>query len=134
MEFPRLGFESELQLLAYTTDTATPDLSRVCNLHHSSQQHQILNPQSEARDGTRILLDTCRVYSPEPQGELPHLSFFLIFKIFINIWSICKVVPISDLRQNMCSLKRILGGTQQNSTHQKGPFENERYFPLEITQ
>ena len=27
MEVPRLGVESELQLLAYTTATATPDLS-----------------------------------------------------------------------------------------------------------
>ena len=30
--------------------TATPDLSLVCNLHHSSQHHQILNPLSKARD------------------------------------------------------------------------------------
>ena len=33
MEVPRLGDESELQLLAYTTATATPDLSHMCNLH-----------------------------------------------------------------------------------------------------
>ena len=32
-EVPRLGVESELQLLAYTTATATPDLSCICNLH-----------------------------------------------------------------------------------------------------
>ena len=49
-KFPRLGVESELQLLAYATATATQDLSHVCNLHHSSQQYQILNPLSEARD------------------------------------------------------------------------------------
>ena len=36
MEAPRLGFESELQLLAYTTATATKVLSHVCELHHSS--------------------------------------------------------------------------------------------------
>ena len=35
MEVPRLGVESELQLPAYTTATATPDPSHVCNLHHS---------------------------------------------------------------------------------------------------
>ena len=29
---------------------STPDLSCVCDLHHSSRQHQILNPLSEARD------------------------------------------------------------------------------------
>ena len=50
MEVPRLGVESELQLLAYTTATATRDPSRICNLHHSSQQHHILNALSEARD------------------------------------------------------------------------------------
>jgi len=33
----------------------------VCNLHHSSQQHQILNPLSKARDRTCILMDTSRV-------------------------------------------------------------------------
>ena len=36
---PRLSGESELQLWIYTTATAVPDLSPVCNLHHSSQQH-----------------------------------------------------------------------------------------------
>ena len=35
---------------ACATVTATPDLSRICNLHHSSRQRQILNPLSEARD------------------------------------------------------------------------------------
>ena len=57
MEVPRLRVASELQLLAYTTATAMWDPSRVCDLHHSSQQCQILNPLSAARDGTRILMD-----------------------------------------------------------------------------
>ena len=56
MEVPRLGVESELQLLAYTTATATRDLSCVCD--HSSGQRQILNPQSEARDPACVLMDT----------------------------------------------------------------------------
>ena len=50
MEVRRLRAESELQLLIYTTATATPDPSHVCNLHHSSWQCQILNPLSKARD------------------------------------------------------------------------------------
>ena len=33
---PRLGVESELQLLAYTTATAMPFLSLVYGLYHSS--------------------------------------------------------------------------------------------------
>ena len=58
MEVPRLGVELELQLLAYATAMATQDLSYVCYLHHSSQQCQIINPLSEARDRTRVLKDT----------------------------------------------------------------------------
>ena len=54
MEVPRLGVESELQLPATATATATPDLSHICNL----RQQQILNLLSEARDGTHILTDT----------------------------------------------------------------------------
>ena len=50
MEVPRLGVESELRLPAYATVTATQDPSRVFDLHHSSQQRQILNALSEARD------------------------------------------------------------------------------------
>ena len=50
MEVSRLGVESKLQLPAYVTATATPDLSRICDLHQSSQQCQILNPLSEASD------------------------------------------------------------------------------------
>ena len=46
MEFPKLGFQSELQLPAYTTATATPEPSQVCDLHHSAWQRQILNPNS----------------------------------------------------------------------------------------
>ena len=40
MEVPRLGVQLELQLPAYTT--ATPDLSLICDLYHSSLQHRPL--------------------------------------------------------------------------------------------
>ena len=56
IEVPRLWVQQELQLLAYTTATATSDLSCVCNLYHSSQQHCILNPLSEAKDRTCNLM------------------------------------------------------------------------------
>ena len=35
--------------------------SRICDLDHSSQQRQILNSLSEARDGTYILMDPSQV-------------------------------------------------------------------------
>ena len=60
VEVPRLGVEQELQLPAYATATATPDLIRVCDLHHNLWQCQILNPLSEARDRTHVLMDTSR--------------------------------------------------------------------------
>ena len=57
----RLRVESELQLPAYTTATETQDPSHVCELHHSSWQHQIPNPLSKARDQTSILMDTSQI-------------------------------------------------------------------------
>ena len=56
-----LGVELELQLLAYATATAIPDLSRIYDLHHSSGQHQILNPLSKARDQTCMLKDASQI-------------------------------------------------------------------------
>ena len=57
MEVPRLGVRSEHQLLAYTKATVMQDPSHICDLHHNSQQCQILNPLSEVRDQTHILVD-----------------------------------------------------------------------------
>ena len=61
MEVPRPRVESELQLPAYTTATATQNPSHNCGLHHSPRQHRILNPLSEARDRTFILMVPSRV-------------------------------------------------------------------------
>ena len=49
---------------ADTTATATPDLSCVCDLHHSSRRHWILNSLSEARNQTCILMDTSWIFNP----------------------------------------------------------------------
>ena len=48
--------------MAYTTATATWDLSLNFNLYHSSQQCQILNPLSEAGDQTCILMDPRQIH------------------------------------------------------------------------
>ena len=62
MEVPRLGVKSELQVPAYATATAILDLSRVCNLHHSSWQGWwILNPLSEAKDQICILMNASQI-------------------------------------------------------------------------
>ena len=75
MEVPRLGVQSELQLPACATVMATQILSHVCNLHHSSQQHRIPNPLSEAKDQTCILMDTswflfCRPTKGTPRRQI----------------------------------------------------------------
>ena len=71
MEVPKLGVQLELQLPAYTTATAMPNPSCICNLHWSLWQHGILNPLREARDRIHILTDTSWVLKPiEPQWEL----------------------------------------------------------------
>ena len=62
MEVSMRGVESELQLLAYTTATATPDTSLVFELHHSSLQSQMLNPLREAKNRTHILIDISWVF------------------------------------------------------------------------
>ena len=46
---------------AYATAIATPDLSHICNLHHTLWQCQILNSLSKARDQTHILMADGRV-------------------------------------------------------------------------
>ena len=61
LEVPRLGVESKLQLPAYATATATWNPNLICDLHHSSWQCQILSPLNEARDRTRIVMDTGRI-------------------------------------------------------------------------
>ena len=62
MDVPRLGVDSELQLLAYTTGTAMPDPSYVCNLHPSSRQGRILNPLSKFSDRTWNLIVPSRIH------------------------------------------------------------------------
>ena len=60
MEVPRLGFKLELLPPAYAGATATPDPNRVCDLHHSSQHRQILNPLSEVGNLTcNLMVPSC---------------------------------------------------------------------------
>ena len=73
MEVPRLGVKSEMQLPA--TATATRDLSHICDLYHSSQQHQIPNLLSEGRDQILVLMDTSQVHYCWAIAGTPDLSF-----------------------------------------------------------
>ena len=59
----RTGVKLALQLPAYTTATATRDLSCICDPHYSSRECRILNPLSKAREWTCIFMDTSRVHN-----------------------------------------------------------------------
>ena len=48
-------------VLAYARARAMWDLSRICDLHHSSRQCQIVNPLSKGRDGTCNLMVPSRI-------------------------------------------------------------------------
>ena len=89
MEVPRLGVKSELQLLAYTTATATPDPSHICDLCCSLWQCGILNPPSEARDRTCILMDTTWVLNP-----LSHSGNSQILDFRAQVWALLLETPV----------------------------------------
>ena len=71
LDVPRLGVESELQLLAYTTATATQNPSCIFELHHSSLQCQICNPLNGARDPSETSCILVGFVTTNPQRELP---------------------------------------------------------------
>ena len=84
--------EVKLQPPAYITVTATQDPSHDCNLHHSSKQHQIFNPVSEARDQTIILGMLVRFITAEPQWELQTYLFKNLRQQKINQVSLKKQI------------------------------------------
>ena len=94
---------------AYTTATATQDLTYVCSLYHSLEQHQILSLLSKARNWTHILMDTswvcyCWTATGTPVWalfkwkKLVHsnvvyicFSIFLVFQLYYLFFSIKKL-------------------------------------------
>ena len=76
---------SELQLPACVTAIATPYRSHIYDLYCSSQQWWILNPLSEARDRTCILMETMSGSQPaEPQQKF--LKCVLSFPTLFFFW------------------------------------------------
>ena len=105
MEVPRLGVELELWPLAFATATQNP--SHICDLFHSSRQHRILNPPSEARDRTHILMDASQVCycwatmgTPVFFGEMSIYVFCPFFSWVV--WAfLCWVVPVICVFQEL---------------------------------
>uniref|UniRef100_A0A4X1T5W0 Uncharacterized protein n=1 Tax=Sus scrofa TaxID=9823 RepID=A0A4X1T5W0_PIG len=57
------------------------DPSRVCDLHHSSPQHQILNPLSEARDRTCNLMVPSRIRFCCTTMGTPYIYFVCLIAV-----------------------------------------------------
>ena len=74
MEVLRLRVKSELHLLACATAAVMPDLTHICDLCHSLWQCQVLNPLTEARDQTHILMDTSQIPFHCPTRGTPIFS------------------------------------------------------------
>ena len=73
----------ELQLQAYGTAKATPDLSCICNICHDLRQYWILNPLRDARDQTHILTET--KLGPKPtEAQIGSPSQILVFDIIFG--------------------------------------------------
>ena len=89
----------------------------VCDPHHSSQHCWILNTLSEARDQTRVLMDTSGFVIAEPRQDSYVVCFFLICtplffsklsitpctcRTFISILSLLSSVSSLPLSPSLC--------------------------------
>ena len=94
-------------VLVYTTASATQDLSCICDLYHSSRQCWILNPLSEAREWTLILIDPSQVCywwatmaPPEPYFfKYSFCSFF-----FLPSWDVLHMLVCLMLSHRLLML------------------------------
>ena len=84
MEVPRIEVKLELQLLAYTTATATRNPSRVCDLHHMDTS-RVCNPLSHNRDSHELYIFS-RHYLLNSGRCLFLLKCKEICKIFSNFY------------------------------------------------
>ena len=90
--------QSELQLPATPRATATPD--PISNLHHSPQQHQILNLLSEARDQTFFLMDISWVCYHWATMGTPSTVAFILANFLLNFLdSVGMSLPWGSLSQ-----------------------------------
>ena len=128
MEVPRLRVELELWLLAYPTATTTRDLSHICSPHHRSWQHRILNPLSEARDWTHVLMGAYVLnklvgfVKAEPRQELPICWFILNKRDILQM-------PVFHTQVDLAHIKRRQAWKNRLST----PMNVPRKCPLLFT-
>ena len=106
MEVPRLRVELELQLLAYTTGTATQDLSHVYDLQCSSQQCRILNPLRAGIEpmSSWILV---RFVTAEPQWELQYHTVLMTIALYYSLKSWSLIPPVLFFLFNIALLFEV---------------------------
>ena len=75
---------------AYTTATVMWYLSRVCYLHQSSEKRGVLNPVSEARDGTCNFVVPRRIRFCCARMGTPCGSFYLYLELSLGVLFSCK--------------------------------------------
>ena len=92
LEVPRLGIQLELQLLAYTKVTATPDPSCVCDPHHSSPQCWIHWVRPGIKPPTSWIL--VRFVSAVPWWELQPIYLNASFFPSLNEGSVIQCEPL----------------------------------------
>ena len=91
MEVPRLGVKSELQLPAYVAAPATPYLGPML-------LHQILNPLSEDKNRTHILMDTSWVLNQLSHNRSSHCLCFLSNDGHVSFMTFLDFLPCMHIR------------------------------------
>ena len=79
---------------------------RVCNLHHSSWQQQILNPLREARDQTCVLTDTSWIHFHCATTGTSFCRFSNLRVFSISCYNLINAFPQSHTSNWTCRRKR----------------------------
>ena len=126
MEDPRLEVKSELKPPAYATATATWDPSHVCNLHQSSQQCQIPDALTEARDRTHILMDSSQIHFHCVTKGTPEI--ILEYALPTDIWD-GLLLNTNNTDKNLTKKSKSKFDNFFGHTHSMGKFPSQGSNP-----
>ena len=84
--------------MSQATATRDPDLD--CELHCTSQKHQILNPLSEARGWTWVLMDTSQVLNLLSYNRNSLSSYILLLRMMLEFPLWCNGLAVSLQHQD----------------------------------
>ena len=109
--------------------TAMPDPSPICDLHHSSWQHQILNPLSEARDRTSVLMDSSQICFCCAMVGIPISAHLFDCRTLISFYDECspEVIQKAYIKpQFLLWIWNIMGMCRQS----RWPYKPVNEWPL----